>query len=458
MRQSCQEPGGQLLRHRRLVRWQPDSCICHCQEKWCSAGGEVGTDFPNVKATASRNAFPSEVPLAPNVVLKSDFDTWWATSRAGLKAEVLKHALQDREVWAKSFLDFLDFSLANVEWIQRDSELAQSVETESEYVEVYSQKIAGRTDVSPDNLYHIKQRADDCLLAAATCTMQMVLSQLLNALVESKELLRWSQGNFGPRAYTEQFLQKYANAMLSGYAWNQPPSTFGTTLKGKRQFLECGIFFVDTGVEYPLHYHAELEAYYILSGKTRFAWLINGKLENFDREAGEWFFNPPYTPHAITTPHGTPHLSLWFREGGGGQAANDKFGPKWIGCVNGLHVVDEDGTPEADYQHPNGMIGDIGMEPGFVIRHPVQGGVRVITPSQFAYFSEKRGRLSELDKILNPETKSQLTRVLLDLQKVSRKIPHPDVQLPYRLKKAAKSVLDGFHSLCNCFEPVWSRL
>ena len=50
-----------------------------------------------------------------------------------------------------------------------------------------------------------------------------------------------------------------------------------------------------------------------------------------DKKAGEWHFNPPHVPHAITSPHGKPHLSLWFREGGPGQEANNKFGPEWIG-------------------------------------------------------------------------------------------------------------------------------
>lgn len=240
-----------------------------------------------------------------------------------------------------------------------------------------------------------------------------------------EEVFKWSQGGFGPAVYTGKFLTTYANAMVSESLYTQPAHRYAETFVGARRPLECGVFYIDPGVGYPLHYHGELECYYILAGTTRFVWLQDGNLVYLDRAAGEWHFNPPNMPHAITTPNGQPHLSLWFREGGPGQEANHKFGPKWIGDVDGLDFSgedDEDDIPDGKYKENESFVGSLGFKKGHVFRDDCKHFLRLLTPTEFEYVNNNEEVMTNMDNLLQSTKKDELSRQVNVLKAQSQKV------------------------------------
>lgn len=364
-----------------------------------------------------------EVPSA-QLIFKAQFDEWWPVASQQLRERIMSKYFVDDERWAKCFTGYITKGLAAARWEHLDSHRAQSVLTKEDYVKEYSTKIVGRSDLAADNLYKISVDANEylepCVKEAAG---NPLLAKMLSALLEKRGALSWSQGGFGPQVYTASFLQSYANAMLSDSLFTQPANKYATTHHGDDRPLECGIFFIRPGVEYPLHYHNELEAYYILGGKTRFVWLLDEELVYMDRSQGEWHFNPPNTPHAITTPHGTPHLSLWFREGGPGQAVNNKFGPKWIGDVDGLHIHSEDDKDPTDdpvVKDSEADPGALGFAAGSVFRKDNKKFLRLLTPTQFEYLHSNEFAVAEADSFLTPNKKEVLSFVLEGLKLTSK--------------------------------------
>lgn len=352
-----------------------------------------------------------EPPPTSCCVFKTEIDEWWKVQRDALHSRITDRdyiETEDDDKMADSLASFMDASLAAVRWHTVDSERVTTVTTQEDYRQVYTAKLGLRTDVSPDNLFNIKLRAEKAIEdGIATAEGNPQLQNLLRKFLDHKEALKWSQGSFGPVVYTAEFLGTYANAMVSGSLWQQSEKSFGQSYFSGPRPLECGIFYIDAGVEYPLHYHQELESYFILAGKTQFLWLVEDKLVTMDRKQGEWHFNYPNTPHAITTPFNEPHLSLWFREGGPGQAANNKFGPKWIGCVDGLHMIDEhdvDGIPDnPDHvARDDERIGSFGFAAGSVFKKDTDHFLRALSPAQFDYLRDDPNSMAEIDNLLTP--------------------------------------------------------
>jgi len=360
---------------------------------------------------------PDPVP----VVFKTEIDALWSASRNLLKSRITdKDYLQDPndEKMAQSFVSFVDAGLSAARWEPMDSERVRDIATKEDYSQVYTAKLGHRTDVKVDNLWDVKTRAE-AAIAEAVCSAadNPPLQALLKELYAHKDALKWSQGSFGPKVYTADFLGTYANTMLSESLFRQPEKQHGLSYAAGRRPLECGIFYLDPGVEYPLHYHRELEAYLVLAGTTRFVWLVvdddgeTDRLVTMDRSQGEWHFNPPNVPHCITTPLGTPHLALWFREGGPGQVANNKFGPKWVGCVDGLDMIDEfddDNIPDATAKDCPEKPGSIGAKMGEVFLKDTEKFIRSLTPAQFEYLESDPLSFHEIDSLLTPERLHEL--------------------------------------------------
>lgn len=359
------------------------------------------------------------------VIFKTEIEEWWCAASHQLRESIMCKDFEDDAKWADSFLAFVTRGLAACRWEHVDSPRVQSIVTQEEYVKEYAACLAGRSDVTADNLYRIKLDADRflevCLQEAAG---ERTLASMLGAFLARKEVFIWSQGSFGPQVYASSFLQAYANSMVSDSLFTQAKDHFARTYHGTHRQLECGVFYIEPGVSYPLHYHKELEAYYILGGSTRFVWLLDGELVYMDRKQGEWQFNPPNIPHAITTPHGTPHLSLWFREGGPGQKANNKFGPKWIGDVDGLHMRSEDDT---DHTHDSivtegedDAAGGLGFAVGGVVREDCNKFVRKLTPAQFEDLRSINTVVDHVDAYLTPQKKVLLDVTLESLHFLSK--------------------------------------
>eukprot|EP00401_Gymnodinium_catenatum_P053071 CAMPEP_0117472652 /NCGR_PEP_ID=MMETSP0784-20121206/8361_1 /TAXON_ID=39447 /ORGANISM="" /LENGTH=386 /DNA_ID=CAMNT_0005266817 /DNA_START=99 /DNA_END=1259 /DNA_ORIENTATION=+ len=353
----------------------------------------------------------ASIAAPPKPLFKSEFDVWWQKHKELLYSRIVEKdyiEAADDAAMASSLVTFIGQSLSAVRWEAMDSERAQAVTTYADYKEVYAAKLGTREDVSSDNLYRIKLRADQAIQdGIAAAANNPPLQNLLKKIYHNKEALKWSQGSFGPMVYTANFLRTYANAMVSDSLWQQSDKTYANSYFTGPRPLECGIFYIDPGVEYPLHYHKELESYFILSGKTQFLWLVDNQLVTMDREQGEWHFNYPNTPHAITTPFGQPHLSLWFREGGPGQKANNKFGPKWIGNADGLRMIDEydeDGIPDHEDVaiDDNKMIGSYGFAAGSVFKKDTDRFLRALSPAQFDYLRDDPNAMSEIDNLLTP--------------------------------------------------------
>lgn len=163
-------------------------------------------------------------------------------------------------------------------------------------------------------------------------------------------------------------------------------------------------------------HHKELEAYFLLAGSTRYAWLVDGQLVTMDRNQGQWHFNYPNIPHAITTPLGKPHLSLWFREGGPGQKANNRFGPKWIGDTTGLDVLrelDEDGIADfVDDSAKDMHLGSHGFCVQSVFRADTDRFLRVLTADQFRHLQTDPNAMDEIDSLLTPEREGHLEQIV----------------------------------------------
>jgi len=390
-----------------------------------TAKAKAASEPPEASTSRSVAVPPPPAPaVVTGVLLKVQLDAWWPWASGRLRALIVKSDFQDDEKWAASMIKFIGKGLAACRWITEDSEIALDVTTRDEYLEEYGAKLGDRKDVPTDNLWRLKSLADEALKREASkCVGVPMHIDLINALYDKREALKWSQGGFGPSAYHSDFLKSYANAMLSDSWFTQPQNRYGETYAGQKRPLECGIFYLVPGTEYPLHYHNELEAYYILAGKTRFVWMHDDKLIYLDREAGQWHFNPPNLPHAITTPHGEPHLSLWFREGGSGQEANNKFGPKWIADVDGLDFIgedDEDGVADGVYTEETRMVGSLGFKKGCVFRDDCKKAMRLLTPSQFEYLNNDESVMAKIDEMLDPEMKKSLEQTTDRLRAASK--------------------------------------
>lgn len=301
-----------------------------------------------------------------NVSLQEAFFNWWPQTRKLLRDEWLKTRAPKAEAWATAFDNYVTIGLDAVDWVQGEG----SPLHKETYVELYESKLANRTlaDIPVDNLFEIAHRAEGALWSSAklayTCKEYLgkVNGALIESLAKQRDRLVWSQGSLGPRIYQKKFLETFANAMVSDALWQHPGNLTEqeTTFAGNKAPLEAGVFYIDSSVEYPLHFHEELEAYFILGGTTRFVWLEDGQLTYKDRDAGEWHVNPPNIPHSIVTPlPGQYHLSFWFREGGPGQAANNRYGPKWIDDVSGLKT-NFDAKQYGDATLDGELDGDIG--------------------------------------------------------------------------------------------------
>jgi len=369
------------------------------------------------KALAGTDVPPPPAPV--DCIFKQEMDEWWQAHRENLRSRITERDFiqgEDDEKMANCLVKFMDRGISSARWMAKADPRLKPVADRDDYVEVYAAKLGARTDVPTDNLWNLKCRAEKCIedgikMSASNPTLQ----SFLRTILENKECLSWSQGSFGPTVFTAQFLGTYANAMLSGPLYEHAERHWGRSYFSGPRPLECGIFYIDPAVEYPLHYHQELEAYFILAGETRFVWEIEGKLVTMDRKQGEWHFNYPNTPHAITTPHRTPHLSLWFREGGPGQKANNMFGPKWIGCADGLHMMDEhdiDGVPDAKdiANDDNTMIGSLGCAGGSVFLKDTDKFLRTLTPAQFDYLKNDPNCMGSIDSLLTPERYKDLPK------------------------------------------------
>ncbi|CAE8653145.1 unnamed protein product [Polarella glacialis] len=335
-------------------------------------------------------------------------DAWWAAYCEGLRSRICDGDFiqgKDDAKMADSLIAFISAGLSGCRWETMDSKVANEAITKQEYIDVYALKLGKRMDVPTDGLYELKVRADKALQDAIG-TAAPPLQKLLQAFVSKNEALKWSQGSFGPVVYTSEFLGTYCNAMISEVLYQHPEKRYGQSYVSGPRPLECGIFYIDPNVEYPLHYHQELEVYYLLGGETRFVWLVDGKLVTMDRKQGEWHFNPPNIPHAITTPLGKPHLSLWFREGGPGQATNNKFGPKWVGCADGLHMIDEHdiaNIPDHVVHDDATMKGSLGFGKGTVYLKDCDRFLRALTPAQFEYLKSDPHNMGQIDSLLTPD-------------------------------------------------------
>jgi hypothetical protein len=195
-----------------------------------------------------------------------------------------------------------------------------------------------------------------------------------------------------------------------------------------------------------LHYHGTLEAYYLLAGKTQFVYLKNNVLVKTDLEAGQWHFNPPFVPHAISTPHGEPHLSLWFREGGSGQAANNAFGPKWIGDVAGLKFVSKHAAACEEFAcackeevrrwtETDHLIGSLGFVEGKVMKTGAAKFFRTLQPEQFDVLADDEDELCNLETFLRPKQMKQL------LASIAEKRLEDNPSLKERMDEAYESAM-----------------
>mmetsp|Transcript_117799 Transcript_117799/g.333958 ORF Transcript_117799/g.333958 Transcript_117799/m.333958 type:complete len:539 (+) Transcript_117799:83-1699(+) len=397
-----------MRRHEEVVKNHAALLQAHREVLGSLASGRPSAGLPGAQGVP-----PPPAPV--EVLFKRVMDKWWDAHKENLRTRITDRDYiegKDDSCMAASIVKFVTRGLSAARWVPRDSERARSVADKEHYIEVYTAKLGNRTDVPRDNLWNIKLRAEKFIEASiASSGPDPTLRNLLEALLADKEALAWSQGGFGPVVYTSKFLGTYANTMLSGSLYEHPKQHWGQSFFSGPRPLECGIFYIDAGVEYPLHYHQELEAYFILGGETRFVWFVENKLVTMDRKQGEWHFNNPNTPHAITTPHGTPHLSVWFREGGPGQAANNKFGPKWVGCVDGLHMVDEHdnaGVPNHVAKDDNKLVGSLGFGRGSVFLKDTHKFLRALTPAQFDYLKHDPSGFTEIDTLLTPEKHDQL--------------------------------------------------
>mmetsp|Transcript_78115 Transcript_78115/g.216001 ORF Transcript_78115/g.216001 Transcript_78115/m.216001 type:complete len:382 (+) Transcript_78115:69-1214(+) len=340
--------------------------------------------------------------------IKKEFEDWWAAHKDNLFTRITDRDFIEHEYdehFAKCVLQFVDHSLPGLLWMARED--APKDRTKETYMADYAKKLGDRTDVAHDNLWNIRERALKCIEdGIETAKDNPTLQALLKALHQNADMLNWSQGSFGPKVYNAKFLTTYANTMLSDRVWTQEKDTYGTAFVWERRPLECGIFYVDAGVNYPLHYHEELEGYFVLAGSTDFKWLYEGKVINMKRTQGEWHFNYPNLPHAITTPDGKPHLSLWLREGGLGQEANNRLGPKWIGSVDGMTTVDTDDqgneTAAQEQQDDPNMIGSAGYEPGAVFREDIDAFMRVLSPAEFKEIRDDPDGMNDIEQLLTP--------------------------------------------------------
>jgi len=372
-------------------------------------------------------------PNAAKVIFKAEFDAWWKQAGPKLFTTITKtkEIFADGERWASAFVGFVTHGLSVVRWEPVDGERIKDTTTKESYVSEYYPRLRGRSDVAADNLWQLKGRIDDLLLRVVKSApaQDLSLKSLLQTLAIHKDTLTWSQGGFGPKAYSGSFLRSYANATITEVFWRQPKHRYGMTCDGKKCFLDCGILYADAGVELPLHHASGLEAFYVLAGETRFVWLLDGKLVHEDKKPGEWHFNPPHIPHAITTPHGKPHLSLWFREGGPGQAHSVKFGPKWVGAVDGLDWVqdnlDDDIPDEAGDEDDSAVVGRLGFARGTIVRLDCRKFAKLLTPEQWDSVGSDRSAVMTASHRLAPgrqeELQQQVESLRLQSQRNTRK-------------------------------------
>lgn len=375
-------------------------------------------------------------------LFEAELEHWWTQiGSKGLRDCYMASEYADKEKWANHMVDFIEKSFKTLKHVQKGSDDKRlKPVTKDEYIKTYTDVLKGRTNgPKSENLWNLKCEADAYLKKAVATIKEPALKLLLSTFLREKEALVWSQGSFAPQTSTRQFLETYVNAMLSGDQWDQPKEGFQMAYHGKRaEFLESGIFFIKPGVEYPLHYHEAMEAYYILSGTTRFVLMVEdekdstkSKLKYIEKKAGEWHFNPPWVPHAIVTPHGQPHLALWFREGGVGELQNNKAGYKWIGDVDGMEMLTPDergafekfcmscigGDPEVKRHNsdPN-LIGSLGFKPGSVASPENDHYFRVLKPSEFELLNDDPKALENLNKSLTPENQAKLQNTIRRLQ------------------------------------------
>jgi len=372
-------------------------------------------------------------PNAAKVIFKAEFDAWWKQAGPKLFSTITttKETFADGERWASAFVGFVTHGLSVVRWEPIDGERIKDVMKKESYMSEYYPRLCGRSDVAADNLWQLKGRIDELLLRVVKCApaQDPSLKSLLQTIATHKDTLTWSQGCFGPKAYAASFLRSYATATITEVLWRQPKHRYGMTCDGNKCFLDCGILYADAGVELPLQHHSALEAFYVLAGETRFVSLLDGKLVHEDRKPGEWHFNPPHIPHAITTPHGKPHLSLWFREGGPGQAHSAKFGPKWVGAVDGLDWeqdnLDDDIPDGNGGEDESGVVGRLGFARGTIFRLDCRKFVKLLTPEQWDSVGSDRSTLMIASQRLAPgrqqELQQQVESMRLQSQKNARK-------------------------------------
>jgi len=382
-----------------------------------------------------------------NFSLREAFLNWWPHTKTLLKDEWLKTRAPYARAWAAAFDNYVTAGLNAVDWVQGEG----SPIRKKAYIEMYTAKLENRTpaDVPGDNLFEIAHRAEGSLWTSARLAYMCkeYLGKVNGALIESlskqRDRLVWSQGDLGPLIYHKEFLEVYANAMVSGALWQHHGNLTKqeTTFAGNRAPLEAGVFYMDSQVEYPLHFHDELEAYFILGGTTRFVWLEDGELTYKDRDAGEWHVNPPNIPHSVVTPlPGQQHLALWFREGGQGQEANNLYGPKWINDVRGhkthfdlnqyadpaldgdignfipenltfLHTPGMELDKEIRYEAPDHLVGSIGMSES-VLLPAYAASIRQMDPKVWAKIGPKsswdpapadKDAIGNIDELIRPE-------------------------------------------------------
>ncbi|CAE8609788.1 unnamed protein product [Polarella glacialis] len=227
-------------------------------------------------------------PSPVEVMWKKEMDAWWAAYSENLRTRITDRDYiqgKDDARMADSLIAFISAGLSGCRWETMDSKVANEAITKQEYIDVYALKLGKRMDVPTDSLYELKVRADKALQDAIG-TAAPPLQKLLQAFVSKNEALKWSQGSFGPVVYTSEFLGTYCNAMISDVLYQHPEKRYGQSYVSGPRPLECGIFYIDPNVEYPLHSHQELEVYYLLGGETRFVWLVDGKLVTMDRKQG----------------------------------------------------------------------------------------------------------------------------------------------------------------------------
>mmetsp|Transcript_8062 Transcript_8062/g.12072 ORF Transcript_8062/g.12072 Transcript_8062/m.12072 type:complete len:305 (+) Transcript_8062:44-958(+) len=226
-------------------------------------------------------------------VFKPVFSAWWKKAGPALHETIMKLDFEDKKAWADHIVDFITKGLGAVEWVSPVSDRILGdlgVTTEQEYIDEYAKKIAGRDDVASTNLAKIANRARVCVEGASedpNLEGKPEYQALAAELKKFSQALTWSQGGFGPQAYSAEFLTTYANTMISESLWKQHPSkcnppfenfdTIGGSTADDSP-LECGIFYIDPLVEYPLHHHKQLECYFILAGETRFVYLLDNDL------------------------------------------------------------------------------------------------------------------------------------------------------------------------------------